>query len=179
MIKTVSVQELCEQLETDEQSVLIDLRCPEDFALGHIPQAHNIPLGSMSFTQLLAEWSREAEGKPIYFICQSGTRSQRVIDELNQYGFFGAQCVSGGMVAWQALGLPLVGEFACEPEENQGEQKTRLIFGMVVMMGCTLGFLVHRGFFAIPMIAAAESIFSGITGWSGLALFSNRKKRDY
>jgi len=68
MIKTVSVYELSEQLETDRESVLIDLRRPQDFEAGHVPQARNIPFGSMPLVQMLAEWSREAEGKPIYFI---------------------------------------------------------------------------------------------------------------
>jgi len=70
MIKTVSVQELSEQLEADPQSVLIDIRRPLEFDLEHVPQARNIPLAQCRWLQILAEWSREAEGKPIYFICR-------------------------------------------------------------------------------------------------------------
>src|ERR1017187_3454276 len=107
MIKTVSVYELNEQLEIDPESVLIDVRRPQEFDQGHVPQARNIPFGSMPLGQMLAEWSREAEGKPIYFICQSGGRSQHMLDELKHRGFENAQCVAGGMVAWQSMGLPV------------------------------------------------------------------------
>ena len=109
MIKTVSVYELSEQLETDPESVLIDVRQSSEYRQGHVRQAHSIPLGTMSLVQMLAEWGREAEGKPVFFICQSGGRSQRLLDELADAGFENAQCVAGGMVAWQAMGLPIEG----------------------------------------------------------------------
>jgi rhodanese-related sulfurtransferase len=176
MIKTVSVYELSEQLDTDSESVLIDLRLPQEFELGHVPQARNIPLGSMPLGQLLAEWSREAEGKPIYFICQSGGRSQELIDALARVGFQGGQCVAGGMVAWQALGLPIENKTAQVTVQSQ-ERWVRLVAGLLVMTGCVLGFWVHQGFFAIPVLVAAELIFAGITGWYGLAAVFGWKDR--
>jgi rhodanese-related sulfurtransferase len=177
MIKTVSVYELSEQLETDPESVLIDVRQPQEFEQGHVPQARNIPFGSMPLGQMLAEWSRDAEGKPIYFICQSGGRSQHLLDELAQTGFEAAQCVAGGMVAWQALGLPVERKPVPDPAMPQ-ERWVRLAAGLIVMLGCGLGFLVHPGFFAIPVVVAAELIFAGITGWSGLASVFGWRDRD-
>ncbi|MFT3783586.1 MAG: rhodanese-like domain-containing protein [Nibricoccus sp.] len=178
MIKTVSVQELCEQLETDFQTVLIDVRSPKEFAAGHVPQARNIPLGSMPIVQMLAEWSRESEGKSIYFICQSGGRSQQLLDELEEIGYRSAQCVAGGMIAWQALGLPIEGEEAGDPEAiRSSERRLCLLVGLVILLGCGLGFQVHPGFFAIPVAVSMELIFTGLTGWSGLgALFGKRKR---
>jgi len=179
MIKTVSVHELCEQLEADPQSVLIDVRSPREFDLGHVPQARNIPLGSMSSRQIMAEWGREAEGKSIYFICLSGGRSQQLLDELLQAGFQGAQCVAGGMIAWQALGLPIESTPApvvtVEPVVPSQERTVRLVAGALVLLGCGLGFLVHRGFFAIAVLTGAELAFAGITGWYGLAAVFGRK----
>jgi len=176
MIKTVSVYELNEQLETDPGSVLIDLRRPQEFEQGHVPQARNIPLGSMPRVQMLAEWSREAEGKPIYFICQLGRRSQHLLDELAQVGFAGAQCVAGGMVAWQAQGLPVERKRVPVPSVSR-ERWARLVAGLLVMLGCGLGFLVHPSFFLIAVVVAAELIFAGITGWSGLASVFDWKDR--
>jgi len=167
MIKTVSVYELSEQLETDPQSVLIDVRRPQEFEQGHVPQARNIPFGSMPLVQMLSEWSREAEGKPIYFICQSGGRSQHLLDELEQLGFESAQCVAGGMVAWQSMGLPVVSNPVPVPAKPM-DRWVMLAAGLLVMLGCSLGFLVHKGFFSIPVLVGAELVFAGITGWSGL-----------
>ena len=176
MIKAVSVYELSEQLETDPESVLIDVRGPQEFEQGHVPQARNIPFGSMPLVQMLAEWSREAEGKPIYFICQSGGRSQHLLDELSLAGFASAQCVAGGMIAWQALGLPIESKPMRASAVPQ-ERWARLAAGLIVMSGCGLGFLVHPGFFAIPVVVAAELIFAGITGWSGFASVFGWKDR--
>jgi len=142
-----------------------------------VPQARNIPIGSMPLTQMLAEWSRESEGKPIYFICQSGGRSQLLLDDLVQSGFDGAQCVAGGMIAWQALGLPV--ESKPTPVQSMPQERwLRLAAGLLVMLGCGLGFLVHPGFFSIPVLVAAELIFAGITGWSGLASVFGWKDRS-
>lgn len=177
MIKTVSVQELCEQLETDPESVLIDVRRPQEYEQGHVPKSCNIPLGSMPLAQMLAEWSREAEGKPIYFICQSGGRSQHLLDELGQAGFHDAQSVAGGMVAWQAMGLPV--ESTLQPSnEFTRERLTMLVAGLLVMLGGALGFLVHSGFFVIAVLAGAELGFTGLTGWPGIVSVFCRKNRD-
>lgn len=177
MIKTVSVQELCEQLETDPESVLIDVRRPQEYEQGHVPKACNIPLGSMPLAQMLAEWSREAEGKPIYFICQSGGRSQHLLDELAQAGFHDAQSVAGGMVAWQAMGLP-VERMVQSADEFTPERLTMLAAGLLVMLGGALGFLVHSAFFAIAVVAGAELIFAGLTGRSGIGFIFGRKNCD-
>ncbi len=178
MIKTVSIHELCEQLDTDSQTVLIDVRAAEDFERAHVPGAFNLPPGSMPLKEIIAEWGREAEGKPIYFICQSGGLSQRVVEELECIGFSHAQCVAGGMVAWNALGLPIA------EEEPFGEAVTlgiaswgRVIVSLLMLAGCGLGLAVHKGFFAIPVLMALEMFFSGLTGWSGLGSVFGRKKR--
>lgn len=177
MIKTVSVQELCEQLETDPEVVLIDVRIGTDFEQGHIPQSHNIPYGTLSLREIIAEWGREAEGKPIYFICQSGGRSQQLLDDLEDLGFRSAQCVAGGMVAWNALGLPTVSSGPDQTLPVARPQWSQVGAALLVLGGCGLGLLVHKGFFAIPAMVALEMLFSGLTGWSGLGSVFGRKGR--
>ena len=178
MIKTVSVYELSEQLESDPEAVLIDVRSPQEFEQGHVPQANNIPFGSMPLMHMLAEWSREAEGKPIYFICQSGGCSQHLLDELAQAGFYSAQSVAGGMVAWQALGLPIKNKEAPVPAVPN-QRWMQLSAGLLVLLGCGLGLGVHKGFFVIPVVVAAELIFAGITGWYGLGAVFGWRDRDH
>lgn len=168
MIKTVSIQELCEQLDTDPQTVLIDLRSAQEFEQGHIAQACNIPLGTITLREILAEWSREVEAKPIYFICQSGGRSQQVLDQLDEVGFLWAQSVAGGMVAWHALGLPLEAKMPVFAESAQSGRTAQIVAALLVLGGCALGLLVHKGFFSIPVLVALEMLFRGLTGWSGL-----------
>ncbi len=176
MIKTVSVYELSDQLDIDPESVLIDVRPAAEFRQGHVPQAHSIPLGSMAMGQLQAEWSRDAEGKPVFFICRSGEHSQQLLDELADAGFENAQCVAGGMAAWQAMGLPIERKHWVASAFLQN-RRVCLITGLIVWLGCSLGFVVHPGFFAIPVLVAAEMIFVGLTGWSGFGAVLGRKDR--
>ncbi len=170
MIKTVSVQELCEQFEADPQLVLIDLRQSAEFEQGHVPQAYNIPFGSMPAAQILAEWGREAEGKPIYFICQSGGRSQQLIDELVLEGYQSAQCVAGGMVAWQAMGL-LVERSSASPAVKWHDRWLGLTIGLLVILGCGLGTFLHRVFLLIPVVLALGLMVASLCGrLSGISL---------
>jgi len=164
MIKTVSVQELCEQLETDPQVVLIDVRRSEEFNQGHLPQAYNIPLGTMPVTKILDEWSREEEGKPLYLICQSGGRSQQLIDEFAAAGCENVQCVAGGMVAWQALGLPI----HRQPAQTLGlfhQPGAWLGSGLLVLLGSALGLFWHPLFMAIPTLVAVGLCLAGLRGF--------------
>jgi rhodanese-related sulfurtransferase len=43
----------------------------------------------------------------LYLFCRSGNRSMRVAEALAQNGFTNLTNVSGGILAWQAEGLPL------------------------------------------------------------------------
>jgi rhodanese-related sulfurtransferase len=175
MIKTVSVQELCEQLDTDPQTVLIDLRGTREFEQGHIAQACNIPLGTMTIHEIMAEWSRESDAKPIYFICQSGGRSQQILDALEDVGFHWAQSVAGGMVAWHALGLPLELDAPDSTGSTLPGRAGQIVAALLVLAGCALGIVVHKGFFAIPVLVAAEMLFRGLTGWAGLGSVFGRR----
>lgn len=175
MIKTVSVQELCEQLDIDAQTVLIDLRSPKEFEQGHIAQACNIPFGTMGLNEILAEWSRESEAKPIYFICQSGGRSQQVLDELEDVGFHWAQSVAGGMVAWHALGLPLETKTSAATGIAPTGRVGQITEALLILTGCVLGLSVNHGFFLLPVLVAVEMLFRGVTGWSGLGSVFDRK----
>lgn len=176
MIKTVSVQELCEQLDTDSQTVLIDLRPAHEFEQGHVAQARNIPLGTMSVREIMAEWGREAEGKPIYFICQSGGRSQQVLDELEDVGFHWAQSVAGGMVAWCALGLPIEADPSIYPEMARPGRSSHVTMAVLILVGCAMALFVNKSFLLVPILVAAEMLFRGLTGWAGVSGFFERKR---
>jgi molybdopterin/thiamine biosynthesis adenylyltransferase len=84
-------------------SILVDVRDPNEWALGTPVGALKISLGEVAqrLSQELAE--RDVE---ILTICASGTRSMRAAQALAERGFSRAVSVRGGVIAWQAARLP-------------------------------------------------------------------------
>lgn len=84
---------------------VVDVRQPEEFAgeLGRAPGAVLAPLAELA--QHLQGWER---GKPIVTICRSGGRSMQAAKALRDAGFREVASMRGGMLAWNAAGLPKV-----------------------------------------------------------------------
>ena len=83
-------------------AVLIDVRQPEEWQLGHAPNARLIPLGSLS--NRAAEVPRNQD---VLLICRSGNRSGTAQRQLQQLGYDRVFNVTGGMNAWTSAGLPV------------------------------------------------------------------------
>ncbi|MBS1862827.1 MAG: rhodanese-like domain-containing protein [Actinobacteria bacterium] len=82
--------------------LLIDVREPDEFRQMHPPRAEPVPLG-----QLAAHLQRlGAAGKPVAFVCRSGSRSAMATRQARQAGI-DAHNVTGGMLAWERQRLPL------------------------------------------------------------------------
>lgn len=86
---------------------LVDVREPDEFIgpLGHVPGAELVPLSTV--TAAAAAWNREA---PVLLICRSGGRSARAATALAGMGFHQLFNLVGGMLAWDANGLPRLRE---------------------------------------------------------------------
>ena len=81
--------------------LLIDVRTPEEFRSGHIAGATNIALQNLP--QQMATLSKE---QPIIVYCRSGARSNSAAQMLAKAGF-GNVYDLGGIMTWQAQGLPV------------------------------------------------------------------------
>jgi rhodanese-related sulfurtransferase len=85
-------------------AVVVDVREPREFEQGRVPNAINIPLGSLE-TRL-----RELEkykDRPIVLTCQSGNRSMRAAVNLRKKGFGDVYSLVGGQTAWERDNLPV------------------------------------------------------------------------
>jgi rhodanese-related sulfurtransferase len=80
---------------------LLDVREPDEFRAGHIAAAHLIPLG-----QLQARLAELPADRDILCVCRTGNRSGMAVRQLRRAGI-SAVNVRGGLVAWQAAGLPI------------------------------------------------------------------------
>ena len=84
---------------------LVDVREPDEYVgpLGHIPGAELVPVATI--TAAAAAWDRD---QPLLLICRSGVRSIRAAGALHALGFRNLHNLTGGMMAWDAHGLPRV-----------------------------------------------------------------------
>jgi rhodanese-related sulfurtransferase len=83
---------------------LVDVRAPHEHAAGHISDTTLIELAEL--TGRAQEIDRD---RPVVFYCRSGGRSGMATDAFAQAGY-DAHNMTGGMLAWQAAGLPMVPE---------------------------------------------------------------------
>jgi rhodanese-related sulfurtransferase len=98
-------QQVAELLERG-QIQLIDVRQPEENAAGRIAGGRLIELG-----ELVSQAGTIDRKRPVVFYCRTGSRSAMATDAFRGAGF-DAHNMAGGLVAWQAAGLPL------EPEDG-------------------------------------------------------------
>jgi len=121
-----------EQLEPRlGQFTVIDVRSPGEFASGHIPGAHNIPLDQVQ--RALPELRAAAERGELAVVCASGARSQKACEQLAAAGVT-ALTVVGGTSAWAQGGRTLnrpAGARAVWAMDRQ----VRLVAGSLVIAG--------------------------------------------
>jgi rhodanese-related sulfurtransferase len=94
-VRTITTAQLAEELGASKP-VLLDVRTPEEFTTGHVPQAVNIPLD-----QLAARAAQLDPGVRTLLICRSGHRSVTAAKLLSKQGFTDVHSVKGGTLAWK------------------------------------------------------------------------------
>lgn len=89
-IKMTAFEKSCEK----ETLSIIDVREADEYALGHVPGATNMPL-----SRFLQEYQSLDRTVKHYMICQSGARSNQAAVFLNEKGYQVIN-VEGGTSAW-------------------------------------------------------------------------------
>ena len=89
------------QLQADGEIQLIDVREVHEHEAGRIAGDRLIVLSNLS-----AEAHTIDQGRPVVFYCRSGARSAMASQAFSEAGF-DAHNMSGGLLAWDAAGLPL------------------------------------------------------------------------
>ncbi len=102
-MKQISVQEAFERQKTG--AVLVDVRESEEFAVVAAPGVVLVPLSKIQREGLAAfdDVGIDPRQPGLLLICRSGGRSGLVCEALGDQ----AINVEGGMLAWQAAGLPI------------------------------------------------------------------------
>lgn len=89
----------------DGSLLLIDVREPHEFELGHIPGAVTHPLSTFDTTALAELIARD--GRRPVFSCQSGVRSVHALTAAQGAGLAVTEHYVGGFKDWSASGEPV------------------------------------------------------------------------
>lgn len=90
------------------QTIVLDVRTPEEYARGHINNATNLNLYDAKFVTKLTQLDR---AKTYVVHCAAGLpngRSRKAVALLDSLGFKHIHHVNGGFNAWKQAGLPVI-----------------------------------------------------------------------
>jgi len=97
-LKPRELHSLLEQISSHRvEYMVVDVREPREFAVGHIRGSVNIPLRDIA--QRLSEITGST---PLVFLCRSGGRSHKACEVALQAGFGRVANLDGGILAWAA-----------------------------------------------------------------------------
>ena len=90
------------QLINGKNATIVDIRPPEEFAKGSLPNARNLP----------ADKVKDGAGalkkdKPVIVVCANGQAAGKVAAQLRSSGFNDVFVLGGGLAAWREAGLPI------------------------------------------------------------------------
>ncbi|MEM6582842.1 MAG: rhodanese-like domain-containing protein [Pseudomonadota bacterium] len=94
-------------LVNGEQGIFVDLRDNADFQKGHIVEAVHIP--STKLESRMAELEKFKE-KPVVLVCKMGQQSSAAGKQLKAAGYSQVYKMTGGMMEWSNLQLPVVAD---------------------------------------------------------------------
>jgi rhodanese-related sulfurtransferase len=77
---------------------LIDVRTPEEFTEGHLPNAINIDVNGSDF---ITKTSKLDKDKPVMVYCKMGGRSAKAAANLKEQGFKDVSDLDGGITSWK------------------------------------------------------------------------------
>jgi rhodanese-related sulfurtransferase len=90
------------QLINGRNATIVDIRSPEEFAKGSLPNAKNLP------AEKIGERMRELKkDRPLIVVCPTGSTASRAAAQLRAGGFSEVYVLGGGLAAWREAGLPI------------------------------------------------------------------------
>ena len=95
--------EFSEKIKAIPTAPIVDVRTPEEFSKGHLPNAKNIDWRGNDFDKQVASLDKT---KPIFVYCLSGGRSSSAASAMRASGFKEVYELDGGIMKWRGANLP-------------------------------------------------------------------------
>jgi len=102
-ITEISVEEAEKRIA--EGAVVLDVREPDEYRAGHLPQAINIPRGVLEIKVPGHENIPDTD-TPICVYCGSGGRAALSAQRLQELGYTKVSSIEGGFKSWSDNGRP-------------------------------------------------------------------------
>ncbi|MCC0093735.1 rhodanese-like domain-containing protein [Streptomyces flavotricini] len=145
--------------------IVLDVRTPGEYATGHLPGAHNIPLDHLD--RALPDIRHAAQRGDILVVCASGARSENACHTLAAHGITTAT-LAGGTGAWAADGHAFHHPDGTRRTAWSMERQVRLAAGAIVLTGLALGRL-RPAFRLVSAGIAGGLALSAVTNTCGMA----------
>ena len=136
---------------------LVDVREVDEFRREHVPGAALHPTSCFSVTGFPAPHS----GGRTLILCRSGNRATKVTEAMRAAGRTDVCCITGGLAAWSAAGLP-VARNAKAPMPLV--RQVMIVAGTAIAGFTALGAFVNPWFLAIAGFMGCGLAFAGLTG---------------
>lgn len=166
--QTMTPTQLYDLFQAGKPIELIDVRTPVEFREVHIPFARNEPLDRLDISDIGAR--HLPADPPLFIVCRSGARGKQCCERFLADGCANVVNIEGGTLAWESLGLPV----ERGPKAISLERQVRIAAGTLVLLGTTLGYLIHSYWLGLPAIVGAGLVFAGITDTCGMGLLLAR-----
>ena len=168
-MKHISIEDFKNVLrvqKNDRDVDFIDVRTSQEYDNQHIDGMRNVPLSTIH-----TNTKEFASKKTIYLICGSGGRSQSAITKLEQCDISTTLVnVDGGISAWNAYNKKGA---SCKNPLPMPRQ-IFIATGSLILIGSFGTLFIHQYFSLLIIFIGIGLIFSGITGWCGMALVISR-----
>jgi rhodanese-related sulfurtransferase len=102
-IREVTPREVLAMQERNAEVVYLDVREPNEWNLGHLPNAIHIPRGNLE-SNIEARVDRD---QTVVIYCARGNRSALAADTLQQMGYTDVASMAEGFGGWIAIGGPV------------------------------------------------------------------------
>jgi sulfur-carrier protein adenylyltransferase/sulfurtransferase len=94
-VPVVTPLELAARIGRREDFDLIDVREPHEWAIGKLPGARLVPLGTLEEAAVALDPTR-----PVVVYCKAGIRGAKAVRKLQEHGFNKVANLTGGIIRW-------------------------------------------------------------------------------
>jgi rhodanese-related sulfurtransferase len=102
--RELSPAQFTKTIKEQPSATVIDVRTPEEYSEGHLPNAINYDWNGDDFDEQVSQLDKE---KPVLVYCRSGKRSASAASALRAQGFKQVYELKGGITEWKDKGLPI------------------------------------------------------------------------